>query len=197
MQGRTGEKRMLVFNWEQLALSSSHSVAILWAAHTLYTANTETDTSKKDFPYKKHLNHTWRHLSLHGAQRMLWWLKYMKSDPHHPGSAVMLHITPRAELWEGHQLLWALYFEFQSSVSSYRVVYKMEGIVSHTLHQMNSQKAITFVKLIDSCRFLRVRATKDDIGELKRRREGTCETPLAAPLQAPVLLVWTPGREIF
>lgn len=71
VQGRTGEKWMLVFCWEQLALSSSHSVVMLWAARTLYIANTETDTSKRGFPHKKCLNHTWGHLSLHWAQRIL------------------------------------------------------------------------------------------------------------------------------
>ena len=30
-----------------------------------------------------------------------------------------------------------------------------------------------------------------------QKNKGTCETSLAAPLQAPVLPVWTPGREVF
>lgn len=62
---------------------------------------------------------------------------------------------------------------------------------------MNSQKTPAVGKLIESHRFLKVGVTKDDIWEVKTRREGTCEIPLVAPLWAPVLPIWTPGREIF
>lgn len=110
-----------------------------------------------------------------------------------PSSTVMLNITPRTDLWEGHQPLWALCFFMSSS----RLVNKRKRAVSHTSQQMDSQKAPAFGKLIDSHRFLRVGASQDDIWEVKTRWKGTCEIPLAAPLQAPVLLVWTPGREIF
>lgn len=113
----------------------------------------------------------------------------MKSDPGHPGRAECCTSHPGQSSGE------AISFPEHCALNSSPLwaVCKMERAVSHTPHQMSSQKAVTCGKFIDSHMFLRVRATKDDIGELKTRWESTCETPLAAPLRAPVLLVWAPA----